>query len=320
MKNFKKVLLVVICLLLVTGCGDVKLKNGENAAVTFKDNDGISSDDLYNELKKNYGANTLINMIDAYLLEKEYDTTSDEKDYIKEVISSVKEYAAQYDMTFTDYISNYYGVTTEDAFKELVSLNYRRNLWSTDYAKTQVSDKQIKEYYETYTIGDIEASHILISTQATSDMADDEKDNLNSEALKKAKEVIVKLNNGEDFAELAKEYSDDTASAKDGGKLGYFNRGQMVSAFEEAAIALKVGEYSKTPVKTEFGYHIIYKTNQKDKPTLEEAKDGIVEKIASELLASDSTLYAKSLVALREKYEMTIKDSVLKSGYDSLVK
>lgn len=320
MKNLKKVLLVVCLLLLITGCGNVKLKNGENAAVTFKDEEGISSDDLYNELKKNDGAKTLLNMIDTYLLEKEYDTTSDEKDYIKEIISSVKEYATQYNMTFNDYISNYYGVTSEDAFKELVSLNYRRNLWSTEYAKSQVSDKQINEYYENYTIGDIEASHILISTQATSDMTDDEKDNLNKEALKKAKEVIVKLNNGEDFAELAKEYSDDTASAKDGGKLGYFNRGQMVSAFEEAVIALKVGEYSKTPVKTEFGYHIIYKTNQKDKPTLEDAKEEIIEKIASEMLESDSTLYAKSLIALREKYEMTIKDSVLKSGYDSLVK
>jgi foldase protein PrsA len=320
MKNLKKILLVTCILLLITGCGNVKLKNGENAAVTFKDEEGISSDELYNELKKNEGAKVLINMIDTYLLEKEYDTTSDEKDYIKEIIASVKEYATQYNMTFNDYIANYYGATSEEAFKELVSLNYRRNLWSTDYAKSQVSDKQIKEYYDNYTIGDIEASHILISTQATSDMTDDEKDNLNNEALKKAKEVIVKLNNGEDFAELAKEYSDDTASAKDGGKLGYFNRGKMVSAFEEAAIALKVGEYSKTPVKTEFGYHIIYKTNQKDKPTLEDAKDSIVEKIASETLASDSTLYAKSLVALREKYEMTIKDSVLKKGYDSLVK
>ena len=151
-------------------------------------------------------------------------------------------------------------------------------------------------------------------------MTDDEKDNLNSEAQKKAKEVIVKLNNGEDFAELAKEYSDDTASAKEGGKLGYFNRGEMVSAFEEAAIALKVGEYSKTPVKTEFGYHIIYKTNQKDKPALKDVKDEIIKTIADEIMNSDQTLYSNALKALREKYEMTIKDSTLKNGYDSLVK
>ena len=320
MEKFKKFLLILCCLVLITGCGNVKLSNGENAAVTFKNDEGISSDEIYEELKKAYGAEALINMIDNYLLNKEYDETSEEKKYIKDTISSIKEYAAQSNVSYLDYISNYYNTKTEEAFKNLVSLSYRRNLWSKDYAKTLVSDKQIKEYYNDYTIGDIEASHILISTQATSDMTDDEKDNLNSEALKKAKEVIVKLNNGEDFAELAKEYSDDTASAKDGGKLGYFNRGEMVSAFEEAAVALKVGEYSKTPVKSEFGYHIIYKTDQKEKPELDSVKDDIIEKIASELLSSDSTLYAKSLIALREKYEMTIKDSVLKDGYDSIVK
>ena len=316
MKNLKKILLVTCILLLITGCGNVKLKNGENAAVTFKGDEGISSDELYNELKKNEGAKTLINMIDTYLLDKEYDVTTEEKDYVKDVISSVKEYAKQYNMDYGTYISQYYGMNSEKAFEEYAALNYRRNKWVEDYAKTQVTDKQIKEYYESYTIGDIEASHILISTQATSDMTDDEKDNLNAEALKKAKEVIVKLNNGEDFAELAKEYSDDTASAKEGGKLGYFNRGEMVSAFEEAAIALKVGEYSKTPIKTEFGYHIIYKTNQKDKPKLKDVKDEIIKTIADEMMNSDETLYSNALKALREKYEMTIKDSVLKDGYD----
>ncbi len=320
MKNFKKFLLVFCCLILLAGCGNVKLKNGENAAVTFKDGEGISSDELYNELKKNEGAKTLINMIDTYLLDKEYDVTSEEKKYVKDVISSVKKYAKEYNMEYTTYISQYYGMASEKAFEEYAALNYRRNKWVEDYAKTQVSDKQINEYYEKYTIGDIEASHILISTQATSDMTDDEKDNLNANALKKAKEVIVKLNNGEDFAELAKEYSDDAASAKEGGKLGYFNRGQMVSAFEEAAIALKVSEYSKTPVKTEFGYHIIYKTNQKDKPELKDVKDDIIKTIADEMMNTDQTLYSKALKALREKYEMTIKDSSLKNGYDSLVK
>ena len=316
MKNFKKFLLVFCCLILLAGCGNVKLKNGENAAVTFKDGEGISSDELYNELKKNEGAKTLINMIDTYLLDKEYDVTSEEKKYVKDVISSVKNYAKEYNMEYATYISQYYGMASEKAFEEYAALNYRRNKWVEDYAKTQVSDKQINEYYEKYTIGDIEASHILISTQATSDMTDDEKDNLNANALKKAKEVIVKLNNGEDFAELAKEYSDDAASAKEGGKLGYFNRGQMVSAFEEAAIALKVGEYSKT----EFGYHIIYKTNQKDKPELKDVKDDIIKTIADEMMNTDQTLYSKALKALREKYEMTIKDSTLKNGYDSLVK
>ena len=118
MKNLKKFLLVFCCVVLLAGCGNVKLKNGENAAVTFKGDDGISSDELYNELKKNEGAKALINMIDTYLLDKEYDVTKEEKDYVKDVISSVKEYAKQYNMEYETYISQYYGMNSEKAFEE----------------------------------------------------------------------------------------------------------------------------------------------------------------------------------------------------------
>lgn len=314
----KKILLLFCCLFLLVGCNNVLLKNGENAVVSFKGEEGISSNDLYNELKKSYGAEALVNMIDSYLLNKEYDVTNDEKSYIKEVISSVKKYAKENNTSYIEYITKNYGIFTEKAFEDYVSLNYKRNLWITDWTKTQVSDKQINEYYKEMTIGDIEASHILISTEATEDMTEDEKDNLNAEALKEAKEVIKKLNNGEAFDSLAKEYSDDASNASEGGTLGYFNRGKMVSAFEEAAINLKVGEYSKTPVKTEFGYHIIYKTNQKDKPKLEEVKESIIDTVSSEMLSTDNTLYLKALLALRSKYEMDIKDSILKEGYNEI--
>lgn len=319
----KKVLLFIACLFLLTGCGAVKLTNGENAVVTFSNNEGISSDAIYEKLKSNYGtqalSNMLINMIDTYLLEKEYKTTSDETDYVDQVINSVKEYATKSDMEYMDYVTKNYGILTENDFEDYIALNYRRNLWITDWTKTQVSDKQIKDYYDTETVGDIEASHILISTEGTDDMTDDEKSTLEKEALQKAKDIIVKLNNGEDFSTLAKKYSDDEATASDGGNLGYFNRGEMKEAFENAAIALEVGKYTTTPVKTEYGYHIIYKTAQKDKPELKDVKTNITTTIAKEMLSSDSTLYLKAVKALREKYEMNIKDSELKSGYDELM-
>ena len=64
----KKILILIACLLLVTGCKDVKLKNGENAIVTFEEG-GISSDDLYNKLKAQYGGEAITNLIDEYLLD-----------------------------------------------------------------------------------------------------------------------------------------------------------------------------------------------------------------------------------------------------------
>lgn len=81
-------------------------------------------------------------------------------------------------------------------------------------------------------------------------------------AKKKADEVYDKLKGGANFAQLAKEYSQDAATAANGGDLGFFGKGKMVPAFEEAAFALKVGEYSE-PVRTVYGYHIIKVTEKK---------------------------------------------------------
>jgi peptidyl-prolyl cis-trans isomerase C len=84
----------------------------------------------------------------------------------------------------------------------------------------------------------IKCSHILVKKQ--------------SEAL----EIMDKLNNGEKFGKMAKEFSIDSPSAKKDGNLGYFTRGMMVKPFEEAAFSLQIGQVSQ-PVKSEFGYHII---------------------------------------------------------------
>lgn len=81
-------------------------------------------------------------------------------------------------------------------------------------------------------------------------------------AKKKADELYEKVKNGGDFAQLAKENSGDTASAANGGDLGFFGKGKMVPEFETAAFALKPGEISQ-PVRTVYGYHIIKVTEKK---------------------------------------------------------
>ncbi len=312
----KKILILCISLLLITSCGNVKLINGENAVVTFNENEGISAEELFEVLKDNYGTSMLIDMIDTFLLEKEYNTTSDETNYVNQVISSVKANAKEYEMGYLDYIKNNYGMQNEDDFKNYIKLNYRRTLWIQDYVKEQVTDKQIDDYYEKYTIGDIEARHILITPKTTSNMTAKEKDEAEKKALEEAKDIIKQIKNENDFKELAKEYSEDESNAKDGGYLGFFNRGKMDENFEDATVKLEIGKFTTTPVKSTYGYHIIYKISQKDKPTLKDAKEKIIETIAKETLENDNTMPAKAILALREKYNMNIKDSKLKTGYN----
>jgi parvulin-like peptidyl-prolyl isomerase len=151
-------------------------------------------------------------------------------------------------------------------------------------------------------------------------MTSDEKTEAEKKAENLAKEIITKINNGEKFADLAKKYSDD-GSASNGGDLGWFNKGKMVQTFENAAFALKKGEYTKTPVKSEFGYHIILKTDEKAKPTLEQSKDNITDSIVTEKLSAENNILPyKALDELRKKYKLNIEDSELKKQYDSYMK
>src|SRR6185436_19391969 len=76
-------------------------------------------------------------------------------------------------------------------------------------------------------------------------------------AKAKAQEVIRRAQAGEDFAKLAREMSEDTATAPNGGELGLVGPGEMVPPFEQAAFALKKGEVTSSPVRTTFGYHAI---------------------------------------------------------------
>ena len=93
----------------------------------------------------------------------------------------------------------------------------------------------------------------------------------------------------------------------------------MVEEFEKAAKEMKVGTYSTTPVKTEYGYHIIYKTAQKDKPKLEEVKADIIEDLANEKIEEDSKLQVTALVELRKEYKVEIQDKDLKKQYEAYV-
>src|SRR5215469_7194847 len=100
-----------------------------------------------------------------------------------------------------------------------------------------------------------------------------------------AKSVIDELNKGADFAALAKKYSKDPG-AETGGDLGYFGHDDMVKEFADAAFALPKGQYSKTPVKTEFGWHVIKVEDRRTgkPPSFEEAREQLSRDLAHEII------------------------------------
>ena len=279
----KKFLLIICAMLLMTGCGkDVKLVNGENAIVTFKEG-GISSNQLYDALKETAGAEKIMNLIDAHLLDLKYDETEEEKSYVSQNLKSVKEAAGEMGASLEMYLSYYYGVGSEKAFEDYLALSFRRDTWTREYAKETITEKQINDYYEQEIYGDVEASHILITVDVKSDATDDEKKDAEAAALKKANDLIEKLKNGEDFAKLAKENSKDATTAGNGGSLGKINDGDAPDEVLDAVRSLKDGSYSTKAVKSSQGYHIVYKTSQAEKPELtDELTTEIKDIIANE--------------------------------------
>ena len=204
----KKILIGLFCILLLAGCGSVKLTNGESAVVTFNEG-GISTDELYQLLKEKYGAENIMNLVDKYLLDKKYEDTTEQKDYVKQNTKTIKEDAEKYNVSLETYIDAYYNLKSESELEDFLALNYKRNLWILEYAKEAVTDKQVNEYYETEVYGDIEASDILITVNASSSATDDEKKEADLAAQNTAKEIIEELKKGTDFATLAKKYSKD---------------------------------------------------------------------------------------------------------------
>lgn len=318
MKN-KKIFIVIsafaIAALFVTGCGKkAELKDGAEIAVSIK-GAKFTATEYYEKIKSD-NITTLIDMIDHELLDKEYKTDDKENKAVKAEIDKIKNNYGSDEETYNAILSQYFGVENEEAFEEMLRLEYKKNQAVNDYIEDNLTDKEIKKYYDENYYGLIKASHILISTDVKDDATTEEKEEADNVAKKKAQEVIDKLNKGEKFADLAKEYSTDKSNNEKGGDLDYFDPNDMVDEFKEAVLKLEKNEYTKEPVKTKFGYHIILKTDTKEKEALDKVKDKIKEDLTKKKLADDTSLYYESLVKFRESKGLKWNDSKLEKSYN----
>ena len=171
------------------------------------------------------------------------------------------------------------------------------NAYFKKYIVDAVTDADVKARYDAEIKAmpkteQVHARHILVKTE-------DE-----------AKAVIKALDEGKKFADLAKEKSTDP-NKSDGGDLGYFTKGQMVPEFETAAFALSKGQYSKTPVKTQFGYHVILVEDKRDAPPPEFEK---VKMQVKQIIMRDK--YMELLKVSKDSAKIEILDPALKKSYD----
>lgn len=312
----KKISILIIFLLIFTvGCKkQIGVESGN--VITFKEKSlNITSNDLYNALKEKYGTSILIDLMDTKILEKEYPDSDEMEEYVKNQVTSIKNYYST-ESEFLEYINNY-GYKNEEELKTYFRLNYRRNLAVEDYVISTLGEDEIKKYYDNNISGDITGSHILIEVNTDSSATDEEKRTAKEDALAKAKEAIEKLDSGTSFAEVAKEYSKDDATKDNGGKMGTFNSLELDDVTRQEYAKLNVGEYSKEAIETEYGYEIFYKEEEKEKPSLESVKTKITKKLSDQKLTADSTLQHKALMALRENYGFDIKDEDLKVYYEN---
>lgn len=141
-----------------------------------------------------------------------------------------------------------------------------------------VTEDEIEEYYKANygsgeRVDEVKIAHILITPEAAGGEA---------QAKQRAEEVAEMAKSGEDFANLAREYSNDTMSSVKGGELGYFRKGDLVESLENAAYSTPVGEISG-PIESPAGYHIIKVLDKKtSEGTLETYREEIKEKLYRE--------------------------------------
>lgn len=212
----------------------------------------------YKEYYENYVMDTMtyrLLLLDA--AEKEGMTASQEEK--EHELENFKVYF-QNDEDYKKYLDQT-GMTEEKLMEELEKDILINQFVLDKIENLNPSDDELKTIFDDLQMNvEVKASHILVDTE--------------EEALK----VIERINKGEDFADLAKEVSIDTASGINGGDLDYFSYGNMVQPFSEAAFALEVGEISD-PVQSDFGYHIIKLTDRivdQDK-TVETERSQLVE-------------------------------------------
>lgn len=270
----------------LAGCG--------NQTVATTSGGKITESAYYSSLKgTSSGKQVLQQMILNKVLEKQYG----DKVKKSEVTKQFNTYKAQYGSSFKSVLAQ--SGMTESGLKTEI----RSNLLLKEAVKdnVKISDAQYKKQFKSYE-PEVTVAHILVSKKSTaekviSELKDTQKSDMTSE-----------------FTKLAKKYSTDTATKNKGGKLSAFDSTDtsLDSTFKKAAFKLKTGEYTATPVKTQYGYHVILMLKNPGKGTLNQHKAELKKQIIDNDM-NDSTILHNVVAKVLKKGDVSIKDNDLKN-------
>ncbi len=189
--------------------------------------------------------------------------------------------------TTTPYTLEGYQTQVNDATARLKKLGFKEDIYKS-FFENQIMERKLKDLIAadvSRTEKQVWARHILVDNEIA------------------AITIIEKLKNGEDFATLAKAFSKDTGSGANGGDLGWFSSGAMVAEFETAAFALeKSGDFTLTPVQSQFGFHIIQLIAKQDRPLTQEQYDAARNKIFEDWLTAARDTYGVEIFDLWKEH------------------
>lgn len=278
--------LAILAVLIVAAIAVFIFLSTRSDVVAKVGSESLTKDDLYTFFVDQNGEAALDTLITKNLINQEV-----EKEKInvtdKEIDAELQELIDSYggEETFEQQLTA--SGLTQDDIKEDIEVNLK--IEKLLEPQIEITEDEMKTYFDENKDSfaqkkQVKASHILVADEKT------------------AKEVKEKLEKGEDFAELAKEYSTDTASAESGGDLGFFGEGTMVAEFEEAAFSMKVNDISD-PVKTEHGYHIIKVTDIQEaaEANFDKSKEEIKGILLDEKMATE---YPTWLKKKQEEYKV----------------
>ena len=262
----------------------------------------ISAKTINNKVKLTSGFNLMMSEIDKTILNDIYTLTEEEEKEAKE----------QADYYIDSYTSNgyseqefleMYGFSTYDEFLEDIKVNIKSNKYLYDYLEKKLEPGAVQKYYdenkdkiETY-----DSEHILVKISDT--VTDDQ-------ALALANEIIAKLNEGKSFNEVVEEYKDKIVYEE----LGFQGKSSSLQqVYIDELVALKDGEYSKTPIKTTYGYHIVHRLATS---TIDDLRETIIETLSTDSINKDQNIPDKAFVELRKENNLKILDKELNKKYE----